>query len=456
DGSALPQTAQRVEKQVVIPVMDTEGAAIILPTDYQPQTVGMKAYQLAKLDRREMVEGERAAQHVTLGFSLYQQILKRRGNRGMAREIQALMGRLQTGGLAAEDVRGILKELREKIESLRIPRDVLREIHRGIVGNVGKGLVFLRSSTNAEDLPDYAGAGLYDSYGAVNPQDLKMLEFYIKKVWASVWNERAYEDRALHGIPHETVGMAVLVQEMVPSDYSFVIHTRNPFGDGDADEMLLELVQGLGEALVSGAEEYEGSPHRFAYHRRTGVIRVLSYADKDHRLVSRGGWLVRETTNYADDFFVHESPERNDVLAKIFQSALRVEASFAGQSQDIEGALVRPAYGEAAPGGLVRVFLQSRNQQGVAETPLPAIAAIEEMATTSADPSATAPGGIDFDPSRINLQTRGQGWNFDVPLDLQNFSTIPFDGLEPVMLEMLPVDLRLLLGVSEIATETSG
>lgn len=38
---------------------------------------------------------------------------------------------------------------------------------------------------------------------------------------------------------------------MVPAQYAFVIHTRNP-STGDPDEIYCELVRGLGEAIVSG------------------------------------------------------------------------------------------------------------------------------------------------------------------------------------------------------------
>ena len=70
--------------------------------------------------------------------------------------------------------------------------------------------VRLRSSTNAEDLPDFSGAGLYRSVSA-SGAGKDRASSRIRKVWASVWSWRAVEERAAWGIAHEDVYMAVLV-----------------------------------------------------------------------------------------------------------------------------------------------------------------------------------------------------------------------------------------------------
>ena len=77
--------------------------------------------------------------------------------------------------------------------------------------------VRLRSSTNAEDLPDFSGAGLYDSYGAQASGDDRASE-EIRKVWASVWNWRAFEERAFWGIDHRGVRMGVAVHPSYPDE----------------------------------------------------------------------------------------------------------------------------------------------------------------------------------------------------------------------------------------------
>ena len=69
--------------------------------------------------------------------------------------------------------------------------------------------VFVRSSTNAEDLRRFSGAGLYDT---VRTSRREAVAQAVKKVWASVWNLAAYEERELYRIDHRQVFGAVLVQ----------------------------------------------------------------------------------------------------------------------------------------------------------------------------------------------------------------------------------------------------
>lgn len=78
----------------------------------------------------------------------------------------------------------------------------------------------LRSSTNSEDLPNFNGAGLYNSE-SYKPFKKKVEKDRAKKeeslrealriVWASVWNLRAFDERAYFRIPHGDVKMGVQI-----------------------------------------------------------------------------------------------------------------------------------------------------------------------------------------------------------------------------------------------------
>lgn len=70
-------------------------------------------------------------------------------------------------------------------------------------------------------------------------------------VWASKYNERALLSMKKVGLDFNDLRMAVLVQRVVPAEYAFVLHTRNP-SNGCAEEIYAEVVKGLGEAIVSG------------------------------------------------------------------------------------------------------------------------------------------------------------------------------------------------------------
>lgn len=85
-----------------------------------------------------------------------------------------------------------------------------------------------RSSTNAEDLEDFSGAGLYDSYSAKNGHKTKTIENAIRKVWASLWNWRAYEERSYFKIDHLSCAMGILVHRSFPDeDANGVLVTKN-------------------------------------------------------------------------------------------------------------------------------------------------------------------------------------------------------------------------------------
>jgi hypothetical protein len=110
--------------------------------------------------------------------------------------------------------------------------------------------VFVRSSTNSEDLPDFNGAGLYDTVPNVLGAD-RALDA-VKAVWASIWNFKAYEEREHYGIRHQHVYPGVLVQVGVDADGAGVLITRNPFESQDRNRIYLNARRGLGIGVVDG------------------------------------------------------------------------------------------------------------------------------------------------------------------------------------------------------------
>jgi pyruvate,water dikinase len=80
--------------------------------------------------------------------------------------------------------------------------------------------VRFRSSTNSEDLNGFTGAGLYTSKTGDPNDPKKSIGEAIRKVWASLWNYRAFEERTYRGIPHADVAMALLVHRAFPAEES--------------------------------------------------------------------------------------------------------------------------------------------------------------------------------------------------------------------------------------------
>ena len=89
-------------------------------------------------------------------------------------------------------------------------------------------LLAIRSSSNIEDLKKLSGAGLFDSILNVQSSESRSIGEAIKAVWKSLYSRRALQSRIKFKISEEKAAMALLIQEMIPSDYSFIIHTTNP------------------------------------------------------------------------------------------------------------------------------------------------------------------------------------------------------------------------------------
>ncbi len=130
--------------------------------------------------------------------------------------------------------------------------------------------VAVRSSATAEDLPGFSFAGQQDTFLEVATTDELLTR--IVECWSSLWTERAISYRQRNAIGHD-VSLAVVVQQMVDADASGVLFTANP-QTGRRDEMVVEAVAGLGEALVSG----QVTPQEFALDGATGEIRTRSAA----------------------------------------------------------------------------------------------------------------------------------------------------------------------------------
>ncbi|GII54153.1 hypothetical protein Pth03_25420 [Planotetraspora thailandica] len=110
---------------------------------------------------------------------------------------------------------------------------------------LGGGRFAVRSSAAAEDLAAASYAGLYETFLNVAPANVADA---VRRCRASAHAERVTAYR--HQQADKSV--AVLVQRMIDADAAGVAFTANPL-TGAHDETVITAVQGLGEALVSGA-----------------------------------------------------------------------------------------------------------------------------------------------------------------------------------------------------------
>ena len=107
----------------------------------------------------------------------------------------------------------------------------------------------VRSSCTDEDGKKNSFAGQMDTL--LFQQGHQQLSDAILKVMASAWNSRAVLYRLSMGLPLTSIGIAVIIQEMMPGQVSGVMFTAHP-STGSRKKMLISANWGCGEGIVSG------------------------------------------------------------------------------------------------------------------------------------------------------------------------------------------------------------
>ncbi len=306
--------------------------------------VGAKSNNLNGL-RDRLPEWIQLPASLALPFGVFEKTLSHGMNKKTAVRYDALVRKVdevpQTGRLE------ILGKLQEAILALKAPHELTAALHQAL-----------------------------NQTGLEKPADGEAAWTCIKKVWASKWNERAYLSRKARGIPHENLFMAVLIQQVVDAEYSFVIHSANPFS-GDRTEVFAEVVPGLGETLVGN---YPGKALSFTCKKGHNEPRLHAFPSKSIGLFGKG-LIFRSDSNgedladyagaglydsvmstpprrtaldYTQDRLMTDESFRDSLLTDVAAIGVEVEKVL-GRPQDIEGAYAQGKY----------VVVQTRPQVGI-------------------------------------------------------------------------------------------
>jgi pyruvate,water dikinase len=109
--------------------------------------------------------------------------------------------------------------------------------------------VAVRSSAVDEDGQAASFAGQYETY--LNIRGIESVVDAVGRCRASARSPRVIDYRRMNGLPTDGLRLAVLVQQLVPSDVSAVIFTANPVSF-DPGEIVINASWGLGESIVGG------------------------------------------------------------------------------------------------------------------------------------------------------------------------------------------------------------
>jgi hypothetical protein len=189
--------------------------------------------------------------------------------------------------------------------------------------------VAVRSSANAEDLPDFSFAGQQETFLNVRGEDAVVEA--VQKCWASLWTAQAISYRHQNGIEQSAVAMGVVVQIMVPSEVSGILFTANP-ATGERSELIINASFGLGEAVVGG----QVTPDTFIINRDDLSVKESVLGPKEQQIVYDGEQGIRiEDVSEADRDL---SSMSDAMLRELSETALEIEGLYDGLPQDIEWA----------------------------------------------------------------------------------------------------------------------
>ncbi|XP_054804581.1 phosphoglucan, water dikinase, chloroplastic isoform X2 [Prosopis cineraria] len=320
-------------------------AGIILLPDAETQTSGAKAAACGRLSSLSRVSDKvYSDQGVPASFQVPRGAVLPFGSMELALEqtnsmeaFSYMVEKIETARLDGGELDTLCHQLQELISSLQPPKDIIESIRRIFPDSAR---LIVRSSANVEDLAGMSAAGLYESIPNVSPSIPTVFGAAVSQVWASLYTRRAVLSRRAAGVPQKEAAMAVLVQEMLSPDLSFVLHTFSTTNQ-DHNYVEAEIASGLGETLASGTR---GTPWRISSGKFNGLVQTLAFANFSEELLVRGagpadGEVIRLTVDYSKKPLTVDPVFRRQMGQRLCAVGFFLERKF-GCPQDVEGCLV--------------------------------------------------------------------------------------------------------------------
>ena len=288
----------------------------------------------------------------------------------------------------SKQLQQIASEIKKVIMESSISPELASEIKQAYK-ELGLGLVAVRSSATAEDLPEASFAGQQSTYLNIQGEDAVVEA--VQKCWASLFESRAIYYRIQHGFDHFKVGIAVPVQRMIPSQTSGVMFTIEPV-TSDSEKIIIEAIYGLGEGLVSG----EVTPDLYIVNKKDFSIISKMISQQKHQL------SLNSDIAYKDNNAWHPVPVQAQEKQKITDDDI---IRIARLGQHLEDHYQFPQDVEWAKTGDDIYIVQTRPVTAIKETAEeePEIEATAILVGVSASPGlASGPVKIIHDASEID------------------------------------------------------
>lgn len=308
--------------------------------------VGGKNASLGEMIRHLTKAGLR----VPIGFATtaqaYREFLQQNGLQG---RIDKVLRDLDVSDVKALERAG--EKIRKWIiETSFLPRfvDEIKKDYAKL--NKKRVTVAVRSSATAEDLPEASFAGQQETY--LNVTGVNNVLAAVKKVFASLYNNRAIAYRVHHGFEHSKVALSAGIQYMVRSDVgasgvAFSIDTESGF----TDVVLINAAFGLGETVVQGAvnpdEYYLYKPNlktkKFAILRKNLGEKAIKMIYKPGGATKTISCSKQERSQFVlNDHELHELAKYVAIIEQHYGMPMDVEWAKDGQNNQLYIVQARP------------------------------------------------------------------------------------------------------------------
>lgn len=242
----------------------------------------------------------------------------------------------ETKGLNPEDSKKlnvIAAQLQKAIKEYQLPKDLVAEIEKAYEEMHG-GLVAVRSSATAEDLPGNSFAGQQATF--LNIEGKEKLIKAVRECWASLFEARAIYYRTVNKFDHMKVGIAVPVQKMVESEVSGIMFTVDPV-NSDTSKIVIDAGLGLGEAIVSGSV----TPDHYIVDKQTMSVVSKEVSHQEWQIVQDASGENKHVNTPKDKL---ESQKLTDEqIIKLAEIGKKVEDHY-GSPQDTEWAFEKGSF----------------------------------------------------------------------------------------------------------------
>lgn len=180
---------------------------------------------------------------------------------------------------------------------------------------------YIRSAFNAEDLPDYPTAGIYDSEICYN--DTQLVET-INDVVSSKDSETAIKSRKRYGLQDSVIQPTVIVQQRIRPDYQFTLYTDTYDG-----KLRIETHH--------FRKENQYTPTTISYDKESKELKI---EELPYRL---GDYVIKDTGEIIEqhleqDLILNDWKSLVEPFMTVVKNALKLEKYF-GRPQDIEGGI---------------------------------------------------------------------------------------------------------------------